>query len=144
MAAASDAYSMPSYYGSFQNPNSNQTGFSNDEGQGAPWSNNGSEGFSGGYSSGMHDSGHSGHGQYSMEGMFSGGGGGAFGNFGSQPGFGYGFHGTNGDYSWNQNQGRKSHYDDYYNRYFCATFMFQFIIIPSITVHIIIVVNLMT
>ncbi|CAG7815784.1 unnamed protein product [Allacma fusca] len=109
MATTSDPY-MSSYYGaSFQYP---ATTFGVSDG--GPWSTNGGDMafLSGGYSTGMHESA-SGH--YNIDGMFGGGNGGSFGNFGGQPGpgFGYGFHG-NGDYNtWGQPQPRK-HYDDYY------------------------------
>ena len=110
MATSSDPY-MSSYYGGFQYP----AAFGVNEG--GPWSTNGGEVpfLGGGYSGGMHDSGASGH--YNVDGMFSGGNGGSYGNFGGQPGpgFGYGFHGNGGDYNtWGQPQPRKSHYDDFY------------------------------
>lgn len=112
----SESYNnMPSsYYGSFQQYPNHSYGVNE---TGGPWSNNGGGGgdmFGGGYS-GMHES-SGGGGHYNVDGVFSGGNGGGFGNFGSQQQQGYGYTGYgNGDYNaWGPQQPRKQHYDDYY------------------------------
>jgi hypothetical protein len=104
-----DPYNMPSYYGAFQYQGGPAFGVSD----GGPWSTNGGDMafVGGGYSAGIHEAAPpAGHYNNMEGGMFGGGNGGGFGNFGAQPGFGYGY--GNGDYNtWGQP--RKA-YDDYY------------------------------
>lgn len=112
MSGTAEAY-MPSYYGSFQYP----TGPGYGVNDGAAWSNGGGDMafVGGGYSGGMHDSAAPPAPHYNnMErGIFGGGNAGGFGNFGGQPGFGYGFPGNGGDYNaWGQP--RKPAYEEYY------------------------------